>query len=169
MNRFYIVTPLVLMAAFGVIFWQHSKSAAIKEKAQVALAEKVKIEAEAKKKDAIEKAKQDAEKRAAARLAEEQQKEAEKQAKWKEAGDRLAAEIAANKELFTKNTETVKALEAELTALRAEKEAIDAKSFAMIHETEAQRVAKRSAELEIQRLTEIVARTAANTSLVSVP
>lgn len=169
MNRFYIITPLVLMAAFGVVFWQHSKSAAVKEKAEIAIAEKVKAETEAKKKQAIDKAREDGEKRAAARLAEEQQKEAEKQAKWKEAGDRIDADIAANKELFAKNSATVKALESELETLRTSKESINNKMFSMMHETETERIAKRSAELEIQRLTEIVARTAANTSLVSNP
>ncbi|MEY4483219.1 MAG: hypothetical protein RL693_671, partial [Verrucomicrobiota bacterium] len=59
---------------------------------------------------------------------------------------------------------TVKSLETELAALRAEKDKATQANFDFAHDVELTRIQKRTAELEIQRLVEMVARKSATTA-----
>lgn len=169
MNRFYIITPLVLMLLFGGVFWKHSQASAIEAKEAALVAERVKAEEIAKKEAAVVKAREDSAKRAADRLAEEQAAEAEKRARWTAAGDKIAADTAANQTLIAQHTAAIKALETELADLRVAKEKANNRSFEITQATELARIAKRNSEMEIQRMTEMVARKAANTSIAAMP
>ena len=63
----------------------------------------------------------------------------------------------------------VDALEAELAKLRKDKDATSRESFELAKKVELARVARRNAELEIQRMTEMVSRRAADSSLTRPP
>ena len=169
MNKFYIITPFVMMLLFGGVFWKHSQASAIEAKQVEMKIAQAKAEEAAKKEAAVVKAREDSAKRTAARLAEEQQQEADKRAKWESAGQRIASDTATAEATIVKHTAAIKALEAELTQLRATKEKVNTKSLEVMQATELARIAKRNAELEIQRLTEMVARKAAGTSLAAMP
>jgi hypothetical protein len=169
MNRFYIITPVVLMLLFGGVFWNHSKHAAIEAREFEVRAAQAKADEAAKKEAAVVKAREDAAKRTAARLAEEQAAETEKREKWAAAGKKIADDTNANQTLIAQHTAAIKSLEAELVALREAKEKANARSLETTQNTELARIAKRNAEMEIQRMTEMVARKAANTSLASMP
>ena len=169
MNKFYIITPIVMMLLFGGVFWKHSQASSIEAKQVEMKIAQAKAEEAAKKEAAVVKAREDSAKRTAARLAEEQQQEADKRAKWESAGQRIATDIATAEATIAKHTAALKALETELTELRANKEKVNAKSLEVMQATELARIAKRNAELEIQRLTEMVARKAAGTSLAALP
>ncbi len=163
MNKLYVIVPLILTLAFGGIYLSHRKDAAVKkaEAAQVA-ARAAEAEA-AKKAEAERQAKADADKRAAERLAEEKRKEEEKAAKWAAAGKQIAADTAAYQTQAEKTLAEARALEAKLSALRAEKDRAAQAGFDAALAVEAARVQKRSAELEIQRLVEMTARKAGTT------
>ena len=169
MNRFYIIAPVVMMLLFGGVFWKHSQASAIEARELELKVAKAKADDAAKKEAAVVKAREDSAKRTAARLAEEQQQEADKRAKWESSGQKIASDTATAEATIAKHNAAIKALETELTELRATKERVNAKSLEVMQATELARIAKRNAELEIQRLTEMVARKAANTSLASIP
>lgn len=169
MNRFYIITPLVFMLLFGGVFWKHSQHSAIEKQKLEQVAAQAKADEAAKKEAAVVKAREDTAKRAADRLAEEQAQEADKRSKWASTGKTITDDTAANDALIAKYTAEIKAMEAELATLRTTKEQVSNKSLEITQTTELARIAKRNAEMEIQRLTEMVARTAAKTSLATMP
>lgn len=158
MNKFYVIVPLVLLLVFGGAYTAYRKEAA--GKAAVAAAEAAReAEAEqARKTEAERQAKADADKRAADREAEEKRKEEEKAAKWDAAGRQIADETSGYQEQAGKTEAEVKALESRLAELRAEKEKASREAFDAALAIEAARIRKRGAELEIQRLVEMVAR-----------
>ncbi|CAM2858778.1 hypothetical protein [Rariglobus hedericola] len=165
MNRLYLIVPVVLLALFGGIYWQHTQVDARRsaEKAAVA-AEAEKVEA-AKKAEAERLARIDAEKRAAERRVEEEKKATEKLARYEEESRRIATDTARyNAKVAELMNDSVE-LEKQLADLRARRTALNTENFALAKDVELARIAKRNAELEIQRLTEMVARQAGNTTL----
>lgn len=163
MNKLYIIVPLVLVLAFSGLYVSHTKHAAEKAAVAKAEAEKIAKEAADKKAEAERQAREDADRRTREREAEAKKKADEKAAKWAAQGEQIAEETARYEELVGKNTAELKALEAKLAALRAEKETAVQAGFDFDLEIEKARVAKRSAELEIQRLVEMTARKAGTT------
>lgn len=168
MNKFYLIVPLALTLGFGGIYAVHTRDAAAK--ATVAAAEAARhAETEAAKKaEAERQAREDADRRSAERLAEEKRKEEEKREKWAKAGREISAETETYRAQVAKNTAEVKQLEAKLAAVRERKDAASRAEFAQAAEIERERVRKRNAELELQRLVEVVARKGAGTTLGAV-
>ncbi len=169
MKKFYLVLPLLMLLGFSGIYWSHStqsEAAAVEKAAAVA---KIKAEEEAQKLAAEKKAKEDAEQRTATRLAEEAKKEAERLAKWEAESKKIADETAGYTAEVAKLTTEVAKLEASLSALKASKEAKTRELLAASSAVELDAIAKRVAEMEIQRMTEMVVRKAANTSLAKHP
>ena len=156
--KLYLIVPLLLLVAFGGVYTTHMKNAAAK--AEIVAAEKAKA-AEAEKESKAEaerQAKADADKRSAERLAEEKRKEDEKRAKWESVGKQIADDTAGYQAQAGKNAAEIKRLEAKLAAIRVEKENASRTAFDLAKEVETARIQKRNAELEIQRLVEVVAR-----------
>ncbi len=169
MNRFYLIVPLVLSLLFGGVYWQHRQHSAEAAKVKAEQVAKAKAEEDAKKSEAERKAREDAEKRTAARAAEEKKKEDDKQAKWVADGVKISDETSGYVAQTAAYTKEIATLEKELAAIRSAKELAGKEVFAQAREVELALIAKRNAELEIQRLTEMVARKAAGTSLVKSP
>ena len=167
MNKLYVIVPVAMLVGFGGLYTVHTKQAA--EKAAVALVEEAKAAeaAAAKKAEAERQAREDAERRTSERLAEEKRKEEEKAAKWAAQSATIAADTATYLADTEKNAAELKSLEARLESLRAEKEKAARAALDFDLEIEKSRVAKRNAELEIQRLVEMTARKA-GTSLGAV-
>jgi len=169
MNRFYLIVPVVLVAVFGGIYWQHTREVAhqaVEKQAESARA----LEAEQSRKTAAEqKAREDADRRTAAQLAEEQKKETEKQALWDSESRALAADIATYQDQLARSTTELDQLNARLATVRATREKRAAQAFELTRAVELDRIRKRNAELEVQRLTEILATQAAGSVLASSP
>lgn len=163
MNKLYLVIPAVLLLAFGGLYYTHSLDADKKAAAAQVAAEQAAAQAAAKKAEAEKQAREDADRRTAERLAEEKRKEDEKAAKWAAQGKQIADDTAAYAAQAEKNAAELKTLEARLAALRAEKDAATQANFDLDLDVEKARVAKRTAELEIQRYVEMVARKAGAT------
>lgn len=154
----YLIFPGAMLGLFLVFFLSHTKEAEAREQTRLeALAKKVAEEA-AKKKEDEARARKDAEERAAKRAEEEAQKEREKLAKQaaidkeiKEATDKAVAEEAANQK-------TIQRLEGELNQAHSRKDQLSRETFEMAKQVELAKVAKRTAELEVQRTVELVVR-----------
>lgn len=160
MNRFYVIVPVVLIAIFGGIYWQHSRTAAADAAAKAVEVTRLKAEEEAKKEEAGRKAREDAAARAAARAAEEKRKEEEIQAKWESDSAKIAADTALYKEQAVALTRDLAVLEKERNEVRSSKKAVSDESFDLARKVELTRIAKRAAEMEVQRTTEILIRKA---------
>jgi hypothetical protein len=158
MNKINYILPLVLTIAFTGLYYVHTVDA--KKEAIVAKAESDKAAAEAalKKQETERKAREDADRRTAERLAEEAKKEDEKRAKWKSAGDAIAADTASYIAQAAKNADELKTLSGRLAALRADKEKATQANLDFEIEIEKARVLKRATDFEIQRLVEMIAR-----------
>ena len=166
MNRFYLIVPVVLLGVFGGVYWQHTQHSAEAAKAKAELVQQAKVAEEAKKAESERKAREDADRRAAARLAEEDKKQEEKRIRWETEGARLVEETARYQKQAADLARQIAEAEKKIVAQRGEREARARAAFEQEREIELIRIAKRNAELEIQRLTEIVARKA-GTSLAT--
>ncbi len=163
MNKIYLTVPLVLTLAFSGVYFSHAKQAAAK--AELAQVESAKAGAAvvAQKAEAERQAREDADRRTTERLAEEKKKEDERASKWSAQGQAIVDATANYAAQAIKNEAEFKAFETRLVALRAEKDRAVQAGFDQDLEIEKARVAKRSAELEIQRLVEMTARKAGTT------
>lgn len=158
MKKLYVVVPVVLTLAFGGLYYVHSIESGKKAAELRLAAERAEAESAAKKTEAERQAREDAERRTAERLAEEKRKEEEKAAKWEAAGKQIAEETAAYAAQAATTSAEIAALETKLAAVRKEKEAASRAVFERARDVESARIKKRNAELEIQRLVEMVAR-----------
>ena len=165
----YLIFPGVMLGLFLVFYISHADEAEKKERAHVEQVAKKKADDDAKKKVAEAKAREDAKKRAEERDADEKKKEDEKAAKQaaddKQVRDKTAEYVAkgdAAAKDVTKN-------ETELARLRKERDKTSSESFEIAKQVELARVARRNAELEIQRMTEMVIKRASDSSLTRAP
>ena len=165
----YLIFPSIGLALFLVLYFSHKTKAEEKERAHIALVAKEKADAEEKKKIAETKAREDAKKRQEERDAEEKKKEDEKAARQaaddKKVRDQTA-EYTAKADAAGKQVAT---LEIELDRLRKEKDQTGRETFEMAKQVELTRIARRNAELEIQRMLEMVSRRASESSLTRPP
>lgn len=158
MNKLYITVPVILTLLFGGVYYQHTVQAAKDAAAAEVIAQQTAQAEAAKKAEAERQAREDADKRSAERIAEEKRKEEEKAAKWAAQSAEIAAATATYTAQAAKNVADAKQLEAKLAALRVEKDTLGQSAFDYDQQVETARIAKRNAELEIQRLVEMVAR-----------
>jgi hypothetical protein len=164
-----IIFPSVMLAGFLVIYFTHKEEAEEKERAHIALVAKEKAEADEKKKIAEAKAREDARKRQDERDAEEKQKADEKAAKQAADDKKVRDQTAEYTAKADAAAKQAAALENELSRLRKEKDQTIRETFELAKQVELTRIARRNAELEIQRMTVMVARRAADSSLTRPP
>lgn len=160
MKRSYYIVPVLLLALFGGLYWQHMEEMDRKTAELKTQQARIKAEEDAKKKEAERKAREDADKRIAQREAEERKKEEEKEAKKKADIDRIKADTARFTAQLADLTTQVSNLDKELTALRADKEKLGRESFEMAKKVELAMVDKRTAEFQVQRMADMVAKRA---------
>ncbi len=166
MKRFYFIFPLILLAVFVGVFMQFSKTSDQAERVKAEKLSMMKLAEENKKKEDAAKSREDSEKRTAARLAEEAQKEAERVAKWNAESKRIDDETQGYVTKTASLTEELAVLEKQLTEARALKDTRTRELLAVASEVELAAIAKHNAELEIQRMNEMLVRKVAKTSFV---
>ena len=165
----YLISVGAMLAVFTFFYLASEKEVAAREaKHKADIVAQAKVDSD-RKALLDSKAREDADKRASDRLADEKRKEDEKVAKQ-------AAEDKKVKDAFDKYTaeadrlsKKANQLELELGAFRSAKEKISREAFDLAKRVEASKVARRTAELNIQRTTEMVARRAAESSMVRPP
>ena len=169
MNKIYIISPSVLLAVFAFFYSQFTKDYAAKIIEKERVVAEAKTAEEAKKKEAEDRARKDADERQKKREAEEAQKAAEKKAKWEAAGKEIADATARYNKDAEKHAKQSAELEIQLSELRAQKEKVSREAFELAKKVELARISKRNAELEVQRMTEMVSRRASESTLTKPP
>lgn len=169
----YVLIPVVLFVAFlyapGVGY--NSAMKELEAKNQRIKAEKAAAKAaeDARRAEIERKATEDAKKRQEQRDAEERAKEVRKLKDYEDAMRQLrdeAAKYAAEADGFQKETN---ALELQLNELRSLKEKSNREVFELSKRVELAKVDRRNAELEIQRMVDMVAQRLGASSLAAMP
>jgi len=169
MNKFYVIIPIVLLALFSVVYVQHSKESEQKAILKKQTEDKAREEDAAKKRVAEQRARDDADKRTKARDKEEADKETAKQAKYQADIDVIkkdTAKYASDAEGYAKQAAS---LDAELNTLRVNKEKLIRESFELDKKVELAKIDRRNAELEIQRMTDMIAKRASDSAMAKMP
>jgi hypothetical protein len=165
----YVISVGGMLAIFLFFYFAFREEAKIKEeKREEQLAHDRKVEEE--RKAAIEaKAREDAAKRAEQRAAEEAKKEADKLAKYQNEMTKIKEATDASNAKADEYAKRVSNLEIELDTLRKNKETLNREAFEFAKQVELARANKRNAELEIQRMTDMIAKRAADSTLTRMP
>jgi hypothetical protein len=165
----YVIAPGLMLAGFFFLYFSHAEEMHKKETAQKAKIEQERVEADEKKKVAETKARDDAKKRQEERDAEEKKKLDEKMARQAADDKKVSDQTAEYTAKANAAAKQVAALEIELDRLRKEKDKTSREAFDLAKQVELARIARRNAELEIQRMTEMVSRRAAESSMTKPP
>ena len=165
----YLIFPGILLAGFLLIYVTHKKEAEEREKAKA-----VQMAQEA---EAAQKKKDENEKKAAAD-ARERQLAHEKEIADKEAA-RVAKQAAADKEVIDDTNKAlargdaaaklIADLEVQLDTLHKAKDKATRDTFDTAKNVELTRIAKRNAELEIQRYTQMITNKTQDSFLIRLP
>lgn len=169
MAKTYIIIPLILLGIFTFFYRNFSAENELQMAAKAA-AEAAAIEQEAAAKAEAERiSREDAARRTAEREADEAAKIAQRRVAWEADGAKVAADTANAKAKSDEHQTRINELELQLAALRQERETLNNEAFAMMKEVEAARIAKRNAELQVQRMAQMVSQKAENSVLVKAP
>lgn len=169
MKKLYIIVPLVLLVAFIFLYMDFSKKHAALEIQHAEEAAMAKKEEDARKAAAERASREESARRTAEREAEAAAKEAARRKQWEEAGARLAEETRGYKMQADAHSKRVNELEIELLEIRRQKDAESEEALALAEKVELARIAKRNAELEVQRLNQMLAQRAAESALAQMP
>jgi len=159
MKRFIIILPPVILFAIFVFFYKaHVKELEEKQAAAKLVADKAKADEDARKKTLQEAADKEAQRQKEARLAEiEKQKEEERNKKEERDREIIAQTEAANASSKKLQAQIIK-LQADILAVRTARDKAQAEAMETKLDLEKSRIAKRNAEFEIQRFTEMLAK-----------
>jgi Uncharacterized conserved protein len=169
MKRSYYIVPIVLLVLFGFVYWQHQGEMNQKIEAQKAEEARIRAEEEAKKAEAERKAREDAERRMAEREEAERKKEEDRIAKRKAEIERINSDIERFTKQLADNNKEAASLEKQLASLRAEKEQLGRDSFDLSKKIALAHANKRTAEIEVQRMAQMVAKRASESTLTQMP
>jgi hypothetical protein len=166
MNRFYLIIPLVFLTLFGGVYWYHSQQSDADAQARAAAVAAAESAAKAQQSAAEAKARAEVASRAAARVEAERKKQELLHEQWSAETARIAAETEGYQKQATLLRAELAGVEQQLSAVRHARIDAAAKGMELAREVELLRIAKRNAELEVQRTTEILVRRATQSSLV---
>jgi hypothetical protein len=169
MKKAYFIAPIILLAAFVGLYFHHMGLMEVKTKAKQAEQARIKAEADAKKKEAELRAKEDADKRIAEREAAEKKKEAEKEAKRLADIEKIKSETDRYNSLLAESTQQAQSLEKQLKDARALKETLSREEFEFEKKVQLAMIEKRNAELQVQRMAEMVAQRTNKSTLTQLP
>lgn len=165
----YLISVSSMLAIFLFFYFAHVKEVEVRDRLRAEeVAKQQAIDAQ-KKAEIEAKARADAEKRAAERAAADAKKEADKIAKWNADSKKIkddTDELVAKADAYSKEASQ---LEIELNTLRTNKEKLNREAFEYAKQVEIARIDKRNAEMEIQRMTDMIAKRAADSALTRPP
>ncbi len=165
----FVIFPGILLIIFLFFYQQTSAETAAKEKAHTEAAARQKAEDAARKAEIEQKARVDADKRAADAAAEEARKEADAAAKKKAARDKIRTETEQAETSVDRYNKDIADLQLQLDALQKQREQDNTVSFDLSKQVEQARVAERDAELEAQRIVDIISQHASKSFLTRLP
>jgi hypothetical protein len=165
----YFIIPLGLTLIFTFYYFSHLKVAEEKARARKVEIARVQKEEADKKAEIEAKARQDAARRSAERAAADAKKEADKIAAWEAVSREIQDGTNKNNAEADEFARQISKMEIELDSLRKAKEKLNAEVLAQAKAVERTLIDKRTAEIEVQRRTEMVRIKAAESSMTRVP
>jgi hypothetical protein len=169
MNKYYLIAPLVLLTVF-VYFYRGAKDDMAHAQEVRIAAENTKKADEAARKLLIEKkAQEEAIERQKQREADEDAKRLKKEKEYNDNMARLESDtkgLLAESDKFTKESNE---LEIALLNARSQRDKASRDAFELSKQVELAKVSRRSAELEIQRLIEMIGVKTSTSSLAVLP
>lgn len=165
----YLIFPGAMLGIFLVFFLSHQKETEAKEAERTAVAAKKKADDDKAKAETEARAREDAAKKQAEREAEEKKKDDDRRAKQAAADKVIQDDIAAAKAEGDKFAKEATALAAQLENLRKDKDRLTRETFDVQKQVEAARVDRRTAELDAQRMMDMVAKQAQDGPLTRMP
>jgi chromosome segregation ATPase len=170
MNKFYVILPVVLLIAFGVYFFKVAQP----EMAAKVLADQQRVAEEkaaedAHRKEIETKAQEDARKAQAVRDEKEHQRQEKAQRDKDEQDRKVLDETTKYENEADRLSKQIANLEIEITNLRNKREDMNHEVLELAKKVELTKINRRNAELEIQRMYEMVAQKVAASSLTQAP
>lgn len=169
MNKYYLIVPIVMMATFAFFYNGAKKDIAQK------LADKQTVIQAQQKKEADEKkrieeiAQKEAIAKQAQRDADEAEKIRKKEQKYNDDMAKLEAETKGYLAESDRLTKEINQLEIALLNARSQRDKTGSEAFTLSKKVEEAKVSRRSAELEIQRLIEMLRTRTSTSSLAVIP
>lgn len=169
MNKYYFIVPALLLGGFIFLYRGATEQMEKKELKHKAEQAAVKAEEDARRKEVETRAQLDAEKRQKEREKEEQAKILKKEKDYNDAMAKLKHEADGYAAEVTKLTNESNQLEIALVNGRILRDKTSRESFELSKEVELAKITRGRAELEIQRLIEMVGTKAAASTLAALP
>jgi len=169
MNKSYLIVPAILLILFGFFYNGALKEMSIKEETKQAEVARLKAEDDARKKLIDEKASAEAQKRQQEREAADLAKEQKKLKDYQDALDTLRAETAKYAVESDKLAKEVSELELQISQSRTDRENLNRETLELSKRVEQAKINRRTAELEIQRMMEMVAKKLSESSIATAP
>ncbi|MDD2763711.1 MAG: hypothetical protein PHE83_07025 [Opitutaceae bacterium] len=170
MNKFYVILPVILLIIFGVYY---TKVAEPQMEAQARAEEQRIVEQQAaddaRRKEIELKAQEDARKAQAARNEKERQRQEKARLDKEEQDRKISEETAKYENEADRLTKEIADLDVQITNLRNQREAMNREVLESSKKVELAKIDRRTAELEIQRMYDIVAQKVAESSLAQMP
>ncbi|HVT71876.1 MAG TPA: hypothetical protein VHD61_01960 [Lacunisphaera sp.] len=169
MNKSYIIVPAILLALFGFYYNGALKEMQAKEAARQAQIAADKAAADARKKEIEDKATAEAVKRQQEREAQDAAKEAKKEKDYQDALTALRDEKNKYSTEADKLAKEVADLELQISQSRTERENLNRDALETAKAAELEKIKRRTAEMEIQRMIEMVAKKLNDSSIATPP
>lgn len=169
MNKFYIIVPVVLLGVFIFFYRGALQEMAAKDELKRKEAAALQAADDARRKEIEARAAEDARKRQEEREAVERAKEEKKIREYEDAMKQLREETARYASEADALSKQANGLEIQLAEMRTLKEKTNREAFDLAKQVELAKIQRRNAELEIQRMVDMVAQRVGNSSLAQMP
>jgi predicted RNase H-like nuclease (RuvC/YqgF family) len=169
MNKSYLIVPAVLLVIFGFVYNGALKEMKAKEEAKQELVAKNKAEDAARKKSIEDKSTAEAKKRQEEREAADLAKEQKKTREYEDALKKLRDETQDYNTQADKLAKEAADLEIRISQGRSDREKLNSETLDLAKQVELAKINRRTAELEIQRLMEMVAKKLNDSSIAVGP
>jgi hypothetical protein len=164
----YVIFPGLGLALFLALYFPAKARYEAGEASRAAAITAQKAADEAHRHDIEERARQDSLKRAAENAKADADKEANRIAKWAAQSEEIQRDTDSANADIAKYTKQVDELEKQLETLHTRKELLTREDFDLLKQVELARVGQSNADLEIQRMVEMIATRAGGSSLTVV-
>jgi hypothetical protein len=168
MNKSYVIVPAVLLAVFAVLYTGARKEMEAKHQAQIEAKAKVDETDRIRKAEIDRRATEDAKRRQDEQAAANKAKEDKKQRDYDDAMKKLKDEANDYATQADKLAKEAADLEIQISQARTDKERLNRETLEFSKQIELAKINRRTAELEIQRMIEIVGRKL-NESSIAIP
>jgi ABC-type Na+ efflux pump permease subunit len=165
----FVISPALMLAVFIVFYLSDRAQSEIREKAHQAELDRQKADAAEKKAAAEAKAKADAQKRDEERAAEVARVAKEKQDKYDADMARIKAATDKSNATAQKFADQVSELTIKLDNLHKQKDELTRHNFDLIKQVQLAEVARHTAEMDIQRMVEMISDRADQSAMSKMP